>query len=400
MKKQLLLFILVLFCSTSPHAQNSIWNSPAAYLAQKPPSDTPEIFAPQLLMRKDTFAFDRVAFSDDGKEFYYPSNTTWFDGKNGKIRCFRYNGTQWEGPFVLNEHYYAPTFSIDNNSLYFLGGKKDSLHALVWQSKRTANGWTEPEIYLQKTYGLYDFMPTRSGTCYVGSNAQQGNLRQFASYDICTLRFSGNDTTVQSLGVPVNTPGFDGDFFVAKDESYLIVSAKETPTFECELYITYHKPDGTWTNPKSLGPLINDGVAHRWGEYVSPDGKYLFYARGTSPKDCHIYWVRFDGLLEQLRHTNFEPYVKHAVTDQAVEAGRSFAIDIPKDCFIDDDGNNTLRYSAGLQDGRPLPDGLQFNAARQQFTGKLSSPGTYTIQLTATDTAQATASCSFLLTVK
>jgi hypothetical protein len=24
--------------------------------------------------------------------------------------------------------------------------------------------------------------------------------------------------------------------------------------------------DGSWTAPVSLGPLINDGVAHRWGE--------------------------------------------------------------------------------------------------------------------------------------
>jgi hypothetical protein len=47
--------------------------------------------------------------------------------------------------------------------------------------------------------------------------------------------------------------------------------------------------------------LIADGLAHRWGQYVSPDGKYLFYTRGTSEKDCAIYWVRFDDLLKSLR---------------------------------------------------------------------------------------------------
>ncbi|WP_431214054.1 ChbG/HpnK family deacetylase [Puia sp. P3] len=56
----------------------------------------------------------------------------------------------------------------------------------------------------------------------------------------------------------------------------------------------------TDTTVRSLGPLINDGVAHRWGEYVSPEGKYPFYSRGTSPKDCHVYWVRFDTLLKKL----------------------------------------------------------------------------------------------------
>ena len=51
----------------------------------------------------------------------------------------------------------------------------------------------------------------------------------------------------------------------------------------------------------SLGPKINDGLAHRWGQLVTPDGKYLFYCRGTSEKDCAVYWVRFDKLLASLR---------------------------------------------------------------------------------------------------
>ncbi|HEV2478624.1 MAG TPA: hypothetical protein VGS79_03135 [Puia sp.] len=84
----------------------------------------------------------------------------------------------------------------------------------------------------------------------------------------------------------------------------MIVSANETKDFECELYITFRRKDHTWTKPVSLSPLINNGTAHRWGQYVTPDGKYLFYSYGTSPKDCHIYWLRFDHLLEKLRRGN------------------------------------------------------------------------------------------------
>jgi len=104
------------------------------------------------------------------------------------------------GPFVLNEHYYAPTFSIDDKTLYFLGGKEDSLHALVWKSERTGDGWTKPSVYLKKDYGRYDFMPTHSGTCYVASNAHQGNQKDFTTYDFCTLTFTKTDTLIQSLG--------------------------------------------------------------------------------------------------------------------------------------------------------------------------------------------------------
>ena len=112
---------------------------------------------------------------------------------------------------------------------------------------------------------------------------------------------SDADTSIQNLGSPLNSPGFNGDFFIAMDESYMIISTKETKHFECELYISFRKKDKTWTNPQSLGPLINDGLAHRYGQYVSPDGKYLFYTRGENEKDCAIYWVRFDRLLKKLK---------------------------------------------------------------------------------------------------
>ena len=103
------------------------------------------------------------------------------------------------------------------------------------------------------------------------------------------------------------SPGFNGDFFVAKDESFMIVSAHETPAFECELFISFRRANDTWGKPQSLGSLINDGVAHRWGEYVTPDNKFLFYSRATSEKDCAIYWVRFDRLLESARRSSSEP---------------------------------------------------------------------------------------------
>jgi hypothetical protein len=180
-------------------AQNSFWNSPNAFLGQKPPADTPKIFASGLLAKKDTFAFDRVAWSDDGKEFYYPTNDTWFNSKDTKIRYFKFENGKWNGPFDLNEHYYAPTFSVDNNTLYLLGGKRDGIHAFVWASQRKAGKWTDPSLYLEKDYGLYDFMPTASGTCYVGSNAQQGNIKDYNTYDICELKMSATDTSIRFL---------------------------------------------------------------------------------------------------------------------------------------------------------------------------------------------------------
>lgn len=297
---------LSLLISTSLYAQKSIWKTKNAYLGQKTPGDTPEIFGTGMLAKADTFAFDRVAFSDDGTEFYFPTNNTWFNSVNAKVRYMKYENGKWNGPFVLNEHYYAPTFSVNNQTLYFLGGQGDSKHSVVWQSHRTTNGWTAPGVYLSKDYGLYDFMPTASGTCYVGSNVHPDKRKDFQDYDISELKMTPMDTTIRSLGEPINTSGFDGDFFAARDESYIIVSARETKDYECELWISFHRKDSSWTEPVSLGPRINDGPAHRWGEYVTPDGKYLIYSTGHSEKDCHLAWVRFDKLLAKLKKENLK----------------------------------------------------------------------------------------------
>ena len=295
------LVVLIITFYACRAQQKNFWNSTDAYLGQISPNDTPKVFADKMLVPDSGMAMDRCAFSADGKEFYYLKAQHWFNSKGSKLRYFKYDGKKWQGPFdFLSNGYYAPTFSPTGRDLYLIGGPQDGVHSFVWIIHRTAEGWTSPGIYLKKDYGLYDFMQTRSGTCYVGSNAHQGNRKNYQTYDFCSIRFNGKDTVIESLGPTINTPGFDGDFYVAPDESYMVISYKEKPDYECELGITFRKTDHTWSAPINLGPLINNGDAHRWGEYVSPDGKYLFYSKGTSEKDCHLYWVRFDKLKKRL----------------------------------------------------------------------------------------------------
>lgn len=376
--------------------QSGLWNSPEAYLGQPRPSDTPRIFAPGLLTEPGYFNFTtgRIAFSPGGKEIYYAVNTTWYSGANLKLKYFVYDQTGWKGPRLLNTHFSTPTFSPDGTRLFLAGGGKAGT---VWQLARMDTGWSAPVEYLHRSYAVYDFIETRSGNRYVGSNGTWGKASDMNAWDFAVL--SNTDTTIQSLGVPLNTPGFDGDFFVPADESFMVVSAKETKDMQSELYLSYRKKDGGWTNPKSLGALINDGPAHRWGQYVTPDGKYLFYTRGTSEKDCAIYWVRFDDLLERLRHTNFEPYVKTPIGDQVAQPGHSFHLKFSRDVFVDDDGNGTLKFSAALEDGSPLPDWLRFRPSTRTFSGTPAGIGSYRIRLTATDNAGAAVSTDFSLRV-
>ena len=295
--KRLALLFTIAFIAPLLHAQQSFWDSKDAYLGQTPPTDTPQVFAPGLLTDSGTFIMGRVAFSKDGKEFYYAQNDSWESGAHAKLKMMRFVNGSWSKPTIVGEQLLSPTFSMDGKTLFMRQGGMRNL----WKSTRDGDSWTTPAIYLAEPFGIYDYMPTLSGTAYIGSEANAEDKKNGVEYSFSTLSIGDNSITVKSLGLPLNEPGFNGDLYVAPDESYMIVSAKESKTYESELYISFRKPDHTWTTPISLGPKINDGLAHRWGQYVSPDGKYLFYSHGTSEKDCTIYWVRFDTLLATLR---------------------------------------------------------------------------------------------------
>ncbi len=284
---------------TPMQAQKSFWSTPDAYLGQPRPSEKPKIFA--LITDPGTFPMGRVAFSSDGKQLYYTQSTSWSKGSTW-LKTIKFDGHRWGNPTVLAEQFMSNTLSMDGSVLYMRkSGMKN-----VWQSHRTSDdAWATPTPFLEKSYAVYDFMPTLSGNNYVGGDPSEDDRKNGITNAFSLLTIAPNgDVTVRSLGRPINEPGFNGDLYIAPDESYMIVSAKETSTYQSELCISFRKPDHTWTVPVSLGPKINDGLAHRWGQYVTPDGKYLFYSHGTSEMDCAIYWVRFDKLLASLRPKN------------------------------------------------------------------------------------------------
>jgi hypothetical protein len=288
--------LAIMLFTTGSLAQPSFWEGPNAYLGQQQPGDTPVVFAEGRLAEKGYWVGSRVAFTADGKQFLYGTNTNWFNGTNQKLKYFHFDGKSWKGPFLLFLYYSSPTFAPDGNTLLIAGR-----NGAIDQTRYTDTGWLAPQEFLSRTYSLYNFMPTANGHYYVGSNGTWGQRTDFNSWRFSILAGIGADTSIRSLGSPLNSPGFNGDFYIAPDESYMIISTKESSSFESELYISFQKTDKQWTVPLSLGPLINRGLAHRWGAYVSPDHKFLFYTKGTSEKDCTIYWVRFDDLLEKLR---------------------------------------------------------------------------------------------------
>ena len=287
---------LVFFNALHAYAQTSIWNTPNAYLKQAVPADTPMVFAGGQLLRDSGIVLSRVAFTADGREFYYTFARHWFSAEGTGVKRIVFDGAGWKKPEIICRNLSNPTLSLNGKVLYF-GGPGST----VYKAERVGGGWSSPVKFLDMPYGLYNFMPTRSGRFYAGSNGNRSQKSDYSAYDFSILTIKPGDTVITSLGTPLNTQGFDGDLYVAPDESYMIISTHETPTYECELYISFRRKNGSWKEPLSLGPLINEGKAHRFGQYVSPDGKYLFYTKGTNENDCNFYWVRWDSLLKKLK---------------------------------------------------------------------------------------------------
>jgi hypothetical protein len=350
------------------------------YLDQTPPGNTPQIFP--LSVKKGFFAAERIAISNDGRDIYYSEIKGYYPIRGENIKRYTFSGGKWTGPFDLFVGY-APSLSLTGDTMYLErkgpGNKSDT-----YISVRNGSGWVNPKRILTLLDKAHYYQVTKTGNHYISSIAGNGT----GFNDWCKIIISGADTTASSLGRPLNTGGENLDFFVSKDESFMIVSNRPT------LAMSYRKDDGSWTNPRILGKKIDFGLGS-WGPWVTPDNKYLFYSTGTKPdySDVGVFWVRIDGIIDSLKHTNLNPYIKSLIQNQTAVTGQPFSFIIPDDIFFDDDSNVALTYSATLLNGNPLPTWISFNPRTRTFSGTPVETGELTIKVVVVDSSKATAFC-------
>ncbi len=98
--------------------------------------------------------------------------------------------------------------------------------------------------------------------------------------------------------------------------------------------------------------------------------------------------------------TNDAPTVANAIADQIIVEGGSLNFQFNANVFLDVDKTDSLSFTATLSDGSALPSWLTFDADTRTFTGTPSSSDTggIKINVTATDTSNATVSDTFYVT--
>ena len=101
----------------------------------------------------------------------------------------------------------------------------------------------------------------------------------------------GNYQVPENLGPVINSENYEGDVFIAKDESYLIVSisGSEDSFGKGDLYISFLQTDGSWSPLKNMGSAVNSSK-REFCPMVSHDGKYLFFSTKRNGEG-DIFWV-------------------------------------------------------------------------------------------------------------
>jgi hypothetical protein len=262
------------------------------YFNELPPGITPKVFAPGKISTKDEFEFGAI-FSNDRSEFYYGV----FAHGKAETRMMKFENGSWSGPVKILIHdtysYNDPFLTPDNSKLFFIsdrplsgtGPKKDYD---IWYIERVAGKWSEPRNAgenINSGKNEYYISFTKTGNMYFSSNRQDKQEKN--NYDIYSSTIkNGEFQPAVKLGSEVNTSAYEADVFVAPDESYVVFAANRPGGLGSgDLHVSFRQQDGTWTPSKSLGNTINTSTDD-FCPYVTPDGKYLFYASRDD-----VYWV-------------------------------------------------------------------------------------------------------------
>ncbi|MFC2146723.1 ankyrin repeat domain-containing protein [Acidobacteriota bacterium] len=267
------------------------------YLGQKKPGLTPELFTPGII---STEAYEFAGtFSPDGKEFYFTRRGGLKGENTNTIWVTKIAAGQWLEPQVADfsgKYFdFEPFITPDGKRLYFGSqrpleetGKSTGLHQ--WVLEKTAAGWSAPKPMPSPFINRFVMYPseTTAGAIYFTGMNEKNSFELFMS----RKGADGKYQEPEKLSKQINMFPYIAHPYAAPDESYLIFDAMPDASDAAGnyFYISLKKKDGSWTTAKKMGDKINTGLDLMCAS-VSPDGKYLFFAR-----EGNIYWVDINAI--------------------------------------------------------------------------------------------------------
>ncbi len=279
------------------------------YLGQTPPGDVPVVFAPGIISVDSTIEHGSPTFSPDGNEVFWQSNYRQ-QGKETQIfgmTMRRING-QWT-KLEVSPYYSQMVFSLDGKRLYFIPSSDTGMEGVHFVEKNS-KGWGKPIMldliprFPDLKYA-YSLSFTSDGTVYFFGHAEGlGTRNGFAIYrsELIDEVYAEPELLPSSINMGENVLNWTP--FIDPDESYLIFSSNRQG--QQDLYISFRKSDGSWSEPKNLGTPFNTIRGERFPT-LSPDGKYLFFSRWFERGNEDVMWVStafIDKMKEEFNSNN------------------------------------------------------------------------------------------------
>ena len=296
-RAKLIFLMVLLFNQCSKIEKTTTLKNP--YFGQKFPGITPEVFAPDIITPIREVQ-NCLTISPDGKEIYWG---LWNEEKRINKILFSINQEgEWTEPKYLftsidnNYNDDAPFLSPDGQCLYFISRRPafesdTSNHERIWFSEKQNQKWSNPILLSETVNDLnthMQFSLCENKTIYLISR----NYDKARKVEIYYSKYlDGKYQKPVKLPPQVNSEYNELTPFISKDEQYLIFSRAGMPDGYggADLFISFKKPDGTWTEAVNLGETINSS-SWETCPIISPDGNYLFFTSNRSGKH-EIFWV-------------------------------------------------------------------------------------------------------------
>jgi hypothetical protein len=282
-------------CQQSPATLHGPW------FGQTPPGNVPVLFAPpELQSNSEWFWHGGLVFSPDGTEFYMDIYYPNANPSGMRIRQMIMTDNEWSAiqttPFAGDYLSAGMSFNNNGNTVYWISDRTESN---FWTSSKVNGVWSNAApVYYQYPSGLgsgWRLSVANSERIY--AHFFEGG---FAACDIYTIdRVGGQYQMPQKMSPSVNSDSMDIGAFIDPDEAYLIFESSRDGGFgETDIYISFRKPDNSWTTAQNFGSPVNS-ASYEMSPYVSVDKQFLFF---LSERDGNRnpYWVS-TSVIDSLR---------------------------------------------------------------------------------------------------
>jgi len=277
------------------------------YFGQQPPAETPQLFAPGFISKEGRYEL-MAAYAPDGREFCFTiTNEQW---SHFEIWHTLFDGRKWTEaqriPLSFSMECFGPAFSPDNNRMFFSSANWVTHPSTIWYITRRKTDHNEvhkSDSIVNVGSDQWQCSLAGDGALVFASKREGGK----GDYDLYLSEPDGDHYDKVTNLSELNSPADEYSAFIAPNKSYIIFSSQRKGGYGWDdLYISFRKKDGRWTDPVNLGPDINT-IHAEFSPQVTQDGRYLIYSKWDKKNQwSDIYWVRIDKIIHRLKKRSFQ----------------------------------------------------------------------------------------------